>query len=145
MKILLAFLVSFSSFNTFARDLSAVDKFTTYLPIGNYTGMNDYKQACEVSVSEINFPDKNLLVKITVANKVLTKVIEDHSIFKYRDNKREFIQTDTKSFGADGVNYVERIIRTVRAENNKQYVTVSYSVVTNRSSENESLYCVVDL
>lgn len=145
MKILLAFLVSLTSINIFAHDeILAVDKFTSYLPIGVYVGTNDKKEACEVSVSEINFPQRDILVKVSVLDKTLTKLIEEKSIFKFRDYKREFIQTDTKKFGADSVNYVERIVRTVRAENDKQYIVVSYSIVTNTTSETDVLDCIVD-
>ncbi|MBP9680717.1 MAG: hypothetical protein KBD76_04890 [Bacteriovorax sp.] len=145
MKILLAFLVSLTSFNILANDeILAVDKFTTYLPIGAYVGTNDEGEACEVSVSEINFPQRDILVKISALDKTLTKLIEEKSIFKFRDYKREFIQTDTKKFGADSVNYVERIVRTVRAENDKQYIAVSYSIVTNTTSETDVLDCIVD-
>lgn len=144
MKVVLIFLVSMVSLNLWAVDTLAVDKFTTYLPIGLYVGVNDLGNACEVSVSEINFPKRDILVKITALGQGLAKVIEENSIFKFRDYKREFIQTDIEKFGADSTNYIERIVRTVRAESNKQYVAVSYSVVVNTSSETAAIDCVID-
>lgn len=145
MKILLALVLTFVSLSSFAKSSGAVDKFTSFLPVGEYSGVNDQGVSCQVSVGEVNYPKKDIQVRVVVGNTDLTKLIEDGSEFGYKDYKREFVQTDRNQVGSDDVNYVERIVRTVSAGDKKQYVVVSYSVVMNTDRNDEAAECIVDL
>jgi hypothetical protein len=145
MKILLALAMTLAAFNSFASGSSAADKLTSYLPIGNYTGSTDQGTACSVSVSQVNYPKKDIQVRVIEGNIDLTKLIVDGSEFGYKDYKREFIQTDHTVIGNDDVNYVERIIRTVNAGDNKQYVVVSFSAVFNTNADTQVAECIINL
>lgn len=145
MKVLLVLTLSFFCFNTFAKSVSVVDKLTSYLPVGFYEGRNDQGEFCSVQVSEVNYPKKDIQVRVMTSKADLTKLVEEFSEAAYKDYKREFIQTETNIVGSDDTQYVERILRTVTAGDKKQYVVVSYSVVNNRERQTEEASCIVDL
>lgn len=145
MKILLALAMSLAALNSFASDSSAVDKLTSYLPVGSYSGATDQGSACQVNVSEVNYPKKDIRVRVIEGNNDLSKIIANGSVFRYRDYKKEFIQSDHTVIGSDDVNYVERIIRTVNAGDNKLYVVVSYSTMLNTNAETQVAECVINL
>lgn len=147
MKTLLVLVLILGSFSTFAFEgkTSAADKLTSYLPLGTYTGQTDDGVACGVYVSEANFPKKDIQVRVVSGKSDLTNLIEENSVYSYKDYKKEFIQTERSLIGVGETNYVERIIRTVNAGEGKQYVVVSYSVVLNRSRDTQTAECVVDL
>lgn len=147
MKILLALVLSLSAVCAFAADLDvkATEKFTSYLPLGYYHGKNDQGEACMVYVAEVNYPKKDLQVRVVTESSDLTKLIEENSLFGYKDYKKEFVQTERSLIGADVYNYVERVVRTTIADTKKLYVVVGYSVVVNRSRDEEVAECIVDL
>ena len=147
MKFIMALTLSFFCFNTYAqkRPVSVVDKLVSYLPVGFYEGRNDQGEFCSVSVSEVNYPKKDIQVRVMTPKADLTKLIEENSDAMWRDYKREFIQTETNVFGSDDTQYVERILRTVSAGDKKQYVVVSYSIVANRERQTEESSCIVDI
>lgn len=145
MKILVVLTLSFLCFSNFASAMSVVDKLTSYLPEGFYEGRNDQGEFCSVQVSAVNFPKKDIQVRVMTSKSDLTKLVEENSQAGYKDYKREFIQTETSVLGSDDTQYVERILRTVSAGDKKQYVVVSYSVVNNTDRQTEEASCVVDL
>lgn len=124
---------------------SASQKFLSYLPQGQYTGLSDAGVDCTVSVSEVNFPKKDILVQVREGGVELSKLIAEHSDFAHKDYKREFIQTDRSFIGASTGNFVERIVRTVSAGTNAQYVVVSYAVTLNRHRDVQTAECVINL
>ncbi len=150
MKFLLVLALTFASVSSYASN--AVDKFTSYLPIGYYSGVNDQGTACTVSVAEVNYPKKDIQIRVVVGNSDLTKLIEEDSLYRSsycnkedRNCKREFVLTDRNLIGSDDMSYVESIIRTVSTGDKKQYVVVSYSVVVNTEANTEIAECIVDL
>ncbi|MBC7539150.1 MAG: hypothetical protein H7281_10035 [Bacteriovorax sp.] len=145
MKILLALAISLAAFNSFASGSDAVNKLTSYLPIGSYTGSTDQGTACLVSVSEVNYPKKDIQVRVIEGNNDLTKLVTEGSEFGFKDYKKEFIQIDHTIVGNDDVNYVERIIRTVNAGDNKLYVVVSFSAVFNTNTDTQVAECIINL
>ena len=112
MKILLALVLSLGALSVFAVGPTAPEKLTSYLPLGSYLGQNDQGEGCQVFVSDVNYPKKD--VQVTVMNNVsrLSKLIEEDSQFGYKDYKKEFIQSDRSLIGTDIYSYVERVIRT---------------------------------
>lgn len=147
MKYILVLTLALFCFDTFAqrKPASVVDKLVSYLPVGFYEGKNDQGEFCSVQVSEVNYPKRDIQVRVMVPNHDLTKLVEENSQALYRDYKREFIQTEKSVFGSDDTQYIERILRTVIAGDKKQYVVVSYSVVANRESTTEEASCIVDV
>lgn len=145
MKILLAVAICLTTVCSFAASTNAVDKLTTYLPVGSYSGKTDQGRACSVSVNEVNYPDKDIQVRITEGKKDLTKLIAAGSEFSYKDYKKEFIQTERTLINDDDTTYVERIIRTVNAGDNKLYVVVSFNTVINTESDEQVAECVINL
>lgn len=142
MKFLLVLALSLVASNSFA---GAVEKFTSFVPVGAYIGSNENVGTCFVTVDEVNFPKKDIQVTVLVGNLELKKLIESGSHYGYKDFKKEFVQTERSLVSADESNYVERIIRTVSAGDKKQYVVVSYSTVVNRETHTETAECVIDL
>lgn len=145
MKVLLALALSFVCFNALAKSVSTVDRLTSYLPVGFYEGRNDRGEFCSVIVSEVNYPKRDIQVRVMNPKADLTKLVEENSEAGGRAHLREFIQTETNILGSDDSQYVERVIRTVTAGASKQYVVVSYSIVNNRERQTEVADCVVDL
>jgi hypothetical protein len=147
MKYILVLTLSLFCFDTFAqrKPASVVDKLVSYLPVGFYEGKNDQDEFCSVQVSEVNYPKRDVQVRVMVPGHDLTKLVEENSQALTRDYKREFIQTDKSIFGSDDTQYIERILRTVIAGDKKQYVVVSYSVVANTERTNEEASCIVDV
>lgn len=147
MKVLLALVLSLGAFAINAGELeaTATEKLTSYLPSGYYLGRNDQNEFCSVTVSEVNYPKKDVQVRVVAGAVDLTKLVEENSEFGYKDHKKEFIQTERSLVGVEVYNYVERIIRTVDAGEGKLYVLVSYSVVINRSSNTDVAECVINL
>lgn len=145
MRIILAALLSLVVFSSLANAGDAVGRFTSYLPIGSYSGVNDQGVSCNVTVEEVNYPDKAISVRVVAGETDLSKLIEANSIFGYKDFKREFVQTSREQVGSDSTNYVERIVRTVSAGDHKQYVVVSYSTIMNTDRNDQIAECVVNL
>lgn len=145
MKVLLALALSFTCFSSIAKTISVVDKLTNYLPVGFYEGRNDQGEFCSVIVSEVNYPKKDVQVRVMTPKADLTKLVEENSEAFFKDYRREFIQTEISILGSDDSQYVERILRTASAGTTKQYVVVSWSIVSNRDRQTEEASCVVDL
>ncbi len=142
MKALIAVALMTVSFSTFSNDLGSVDSFLSVLPVGTYTGADDRGNACEVAVSEVNFPAK--AISVTVANNKnrIFKIINDGSEFLFRAYKQEFIQTDRQYVDATRNSYIERIVRTVNAGDNRLYVVVANELTVNRERTVEAVECV---
>ena len=145
MKILLALAICLTSFGSFAANTTAVDKLTAYLPIGSYSGKTDQGVACLVFVSEVNYPDNDIQVRVIEGSHDLTKLVAAGSEFSYKDFKKEFIQTERTLINDDDTTYVERIIRTVSAGNKRQYVVVAFNTVINTQSDNQVAECIINL
>lgn len=145
MKVLLALALSVLSINSFANTPSDLDKLKSYLPVGFYEGRNDKGEFCSVIVSEVNFPKKDVQVRVLNPKADLFKLVEEDADALTRDYRREFILTEKNILGSDDTQYVERILRTVTAGGTKQYVVVSWSIVSNRGRQTEEASCVVDL
>ncbi len=141
MKFLLATAISFVSLSSFA---CGVEQLASYLPVGTYSGVNDQGVACQVYVKEVNYPKKDLQVRVVAGGIDLSKLVQEGSVGRCR-GAREFDLTERSLVGSDDSNYVERIIRTVSAGDNKQYVVVSYSTIMNTDRNDQIAECVVDL
>lgn len=146
MKILLALVLSLGLFSASADEAipTATEKLASYLPVGYYSGKTDLGEKCNVFVTEVNYPKKDIQVRVISGDIDLTKLVAENSEFGYKDYKKEFVQTERSLIGVDVYNYVERILRTTIAGDNKLYVVVSYSVVINRSRDNQVAECVIN-
>lgn len=144
MKSLIAAALLMVSFSTFAAE-GSVDSFLSVLPFGVHTGVDDKGQACKVSVSEANFPAKAISVQAENDKLKVFKMINDGSEFLFRAYKKEFIQTDRYYVDATRNSYVERIVRTVIAGENRLYVVVANEITVNRDRKVELVECVVNL
>ncbi|MFA6238251.1 MAG: hypothetical protein WC635_13035 [Bacteriovorax sp.] len=148
MKILLALVLSLGAITAQASEKAATapEKLTSYLPVGYYSGHNDQGKSCDVFVTEVNYPKKDIQVTVAVGPTLdLAKLVEEGSEFSYKDHKKEFVQTERNLIGSDVYNYVERILRTTIVDNHKLYVVVSYSTVINRSRDTQTAECIIDV
>lgn len=147
MKFLLLLSLVFSLSTAFAnqKEPSASQKFLSYLPEGLHKGISDTGIDCTVVVAEVNFPKRDVLVKVREGELELSKLISEHSDFAYKDHKREFIQTDRSFIGAGSANFVERIVRTVKAREYSQYIVISYAVNLNRQRDVKTAECIINL
>jgi hypothetical protein len=145
MKVLVGLTLTFFCFNSFAKSFSVIEKLTSYLPVGFYEGRNDHSEFCSVQLSEVNFPKKDIQVRVMTLNADLTKLVEENSDAGFKDYKREFVQTNKSIISSDDNQYVERILKTMTAGSKKQYVVVSWSVVNNNERQTEEASCIVDL
>lgn len=145
MKSLIATALLLASFSTFAAEEGSVDSFLSVLPMGTHTGTDDLGRACQVTVSEANFPAKSISVQAENDKLKIFKVINDGSEFLFRAYKKEFIQTDRYYVDATRNSYVERIVRTVLAGDNRLYVVVANEITVNRDRKVELVECVVNL
>ncbi len=145
MKALIAAALMTISFSTFSNDLGSVDSLTSILPVANYTGADDKGNFCEVEVNEVNYPAKAISVTVSNSKNKIFKIINDGSEFLFRSYKQEFIQTERQYVDATRNSYVERIIRTVNAGDNRLYVVVANELTVNRERTVEAVECVIDL
>lgn len=145
MKILLALVLSLGALTASAFDSkpTATEKLGSYLPVGYYFGQTDQGLDCKVTVSAVNYPKKDLQVRVVVGDLDLTKLVEEDSEFYFKDHKKEFIQTERSLIGVDVNNYVERVVRTTIVSEYQRYVVVAYSVVINRDRESKTAECVI--
>jgi hypothetical protein len=147
MKFLLALVISLSSFTVFSADseTTAPEVFKSLLPLGIYNGHNDNKEVCQVIVSEVNFPKKDIKVEVVTPNFSLTKLIDENSEAYYNMGTRKFVQTEHKAIASDEFNYIEKIIRTNAVGNSGLYVVLEHSFVVNRSRDTEISDCIISL
>lgn len=145
MKAFIAAALMTVSLSAFSNDLGSVDSFLSVLPVGTYTGTDDRGNSCEAAVSEVNFPAKAIAVTVSNNKNKIFKIINDGSEFLFRAYKQEFIQTERQYVDATRNAYVERIIRTVNAGDNRLYVVVANELTVNRERTVEAVECVVYL
>jgi hypothetical protein len=146
MKTFLFLIASLTTTSSFAVSSGAVEKFISFVPVGNYVGTRDSGEFCQVMIENVNFPKNDLQVKIINVDLELTKLIEEDSSFGYKDFKKEFIQTERTELNATGPYSVERIVRTVSSGAKKQYLTVSYAFIDNVGLKTANAAdCVIDL
>lgn len=145
MKALITAVLITISFPTFSSEMGAVDSLTSILPVSSYKGMDDKNNVCAVEVNEVNFPAKAVTVTVSNNKNKIFKIINDDSEFLFRAYKQEYIQTDRQYVDATRNAFVERIIRTVNAGENRLYVIVANEVTVNREVIVEAVECVVDL
>jgi len=98
MKVLVALTLSFLCLSSFAKSISAVDRLTSYLPVGFYEGRNDRGEFCSVLVSEVNFPKRDISVRVMNPKSDLTKLVEENAECGGRDYLRECYLTEKKSY-----------------------------------------------
>lgn len=144
MKSLIASALMIMSISSFGAELGSVDSFLSVLPLGTYSGKNDQGVECSISVREVNYPDKTIVVVGSNAKSKVSKVIKDGSEFLFRAYKQEFIQTDRIYVDASRNSYVDKIVRTVNAGDNRLYVVVANETTVNRDRTVESVECVVN-
>lgn len=142
MKTLITAALMIVSISSFGAELGSVDSFLSVLPVGNYQGHDDKGVECAVSVNEVNYPAKALLVTATNNKNKNFKVIKDGSEFVFRAYKQEFIQADRYYVDASRNSFVEKIVRTVNAGFNRLYVVVATETTINRDRAVEAVECV---
>lgn len=143
-SLLLSFSVLASEENS-NPSVSSVDSFLTVLPLGTHNGVNELGASCSVIVSEVNFPEKAISVSVIKGNHRIFKTINEGSEFFYRVGRKEFIQSERFYVDDTRSSYVDRIVRTVLAGDNKLFVVVANEITVNRESFVEALECIVNL
>jgi len=142
--IISSFICSLSAFGADAN-LGSVDSLLSVLPLGSYQGTNDSGEGCNVTVSEVNYPSKSVLVIASNAQNRVFKNVMDGSEFVFRAYKKEFIQSDRYYVDSTRTSYVDRVLRTVNADEGKLYVVVANEVTISRDLTIEAVECVVSL
>ena len=144
MKSLVAAALMISALSAFGSEMGSVDSFLSVLPIGSYYGKDDQGVSCSISVNESNFPEKSITVSASNNNNSIFKKIVDGSEFRLRAYKIEFIQTERSYVDASRGSYIDRIVRTTSAGDNRLYVVVGNVVTDNRDVRSESVECVIN-
>jgi hypothetical protein len=124
--------------------ISSVDSFISVLPLGTHLGVNELGARCSVVVSEVNFPEKAINVSVLKGNHKIFKTINEGSEFFFRSGRREFIQSERFYVDDTRTSYVDRIVRTVLAGDNKLFVVVANEITVNRERFVEALECIVN-
>ncbi len=138
------------SFSLFAQQensnpsISSVDSFLSVLPLGTHTGVNELGAKCSVVVSEVNFPEKAISVSVIKGNHRIFKTINEGSEFFFRIGRKEFIQSERYYVDDTRKSYVDRIVRTVLADDQKLFVVVANEITVNRERFVEALECIVN-
>lgn len=144
MKRFIAAAFLMTTFSAFGYGPSAVDTMLSILPLGTYTGTTDSGEACSVTVNEVNYPEKRIAVTVENNTNRVFKVIADGSEFAFKSYKSEFIQSERFYVNSDRSSYVDRIVRTVSAGDNRLYVVVANESTVNRDVSVEAAECVVN-
>lgn len=145
MKSLIAAVLMMVSVSTFANERSSVDSFLSVLPVGQYEGKDDRGALCSVAVTEVNFPEKAILITGENAKNKVTKMVKEGSEFFFKAFKKEFIQTDRYYVDASRNAYFEKIVRTVNAGENLLYTVVAIETNISGNRSTEKVECVVNL
>jgi len=125
--------------------MGSVDSLLSVLPLGTYKGVNDAGESCVVTVNEVNYPSKEVLVVASNFENRVFKNVMNGSEFVFRAYKKEFIQSDRYYVDSTRTAYVDRVLRTVNAGEGKLYVVVSNEVTISRDLAIEAVECIVDL
>lgn len=145
MKTLIIAALMMVSVSTFAGERSSVDSFLSVLPVGQYQGRDDSGVECKISVNEVNFPKKAILITGESSKNKVTKMVKEGSEFFFKAYKKEFIQADRYYADASRSSYFEKIVRTVNAGDNLLYVVTALETNLNGSRTTEKVECVVSL
>lgn len=144
--IIAAFLLSFSIFASedgSDRIIGPVDNFLSILPLGTHNGVDEIGSQCSVIVEEVNYPEKVISVSVLNGNHRIFKTIKEDSEFFIRLGSKEFIQSDRFFVDDTRSSYVDRIVRTALADDNKLFVIVANEVTINRERFVDALSCLV--
>lgn len=136
-------MVTVSSFANDTNERSSVDSFLSILPIGEYQGKSDSGVECLISVDEVNFPEKAILITGKNSQNKVTKTVKEGSEFFFRAYKKEFIQTDRYFVDASRSAYFEKVVRTVSAGDDLLYVVVALDTNINGNNSSEKVECVI--
>jgi hypothetical protein len=145
MKVLIAAVLMIVSFSTYSSEMGSVDSLLSVLPLGTYSGVDEEGNSCGVNVNAVNFPEKVLSVVVFNNKARIFKIINDGTVFQFREYKKEFIQSERQYVDSTRSTYVDRIIRTSIAGANTLYVVVANELTINRDRTVESVECVVKL
>lgn len=143
MKAFIATALMMISLSTFSNEMGSVDSLLSVLPQGTYSGSDDNGNACEVVVAEVNFPAKAISVTASNNKEKIFKVITDGTEFLFKAYKQEFIQVERQYVDATRNSFIERIIRTVNAGDNRLYVVVANEITVNRERTIQAVECIV--
>ena len=142
MKTLIVALMMISG-SAHAFEKSSVDSFLSILPIGQYFGTDDHGAECSVKVSEVNYPDKAILITGTNLNNKVSKMVEEGSVFLLKAYKKEFIQTNRYYLDNSKNTYYEKIVRTINAGENLLYVVTALETNLNGRLKIDKIECIV--
>lgn len=145
MKNLLAVVLMMVTVSSFANERGSVESFLSVLPIGEYFGKDDSGVECSMTVSEVNFPEKAIIITGKNSLNKVTKVIKEGTEFSFKEYKKEFIQTDRYFVDSARDSYIEKIVRTVNAGDALLYVVVAFEKNVNGNYSSEKVECVVNV
>lgn len=145
MKTLMVMASMLVSLSTFASEQDAVDSFLSVLPIGHNLGVDDQGRECSMTVSEVNFPQKAILITGENNKNKVSKMVAEGSEFLFRAHRKEFIQTHRHYVNASKTSYFEKIVRTLIAGDNLLYVVTATETNINGRFNVDKVECVVDL
>lgn len=145
MKTLIAAALMIVSVSTFANERSSVDSFLSVLPVGLYAGKDDQGVGCSISVNEVNFPEKAILITAEKSKSKVTKMVKEGSEFIFKAFKQEFIQTDRYFVDDSRIAYYDKIVRTINAGDKLLYVVVAVDTYISGTRASDKVECVVDV
>lgn len=141
-KIFFTVLMIFSA-SSFAAEKGSVDSFLSVLPLGQYRGFDESGDQCSIIVSEVNFPDKAILITGISYNNKVTKMIDEGSDYFLKSYNKEFIQTIRYYVDTHKNDYYEKIVRTQKAGDNLLYVVTAVETNVLKKLIIEKVECIV--
>ena len=143
MKALLSLVILISVNSAFAGD--AFDTLTSVVALGDHLGSNQ-NGACVVSLKQVAFPKKEILVSVSDSISSNYKMIYEGSEFSYNARYKEFSQIDRQITGdLNGASYFEKEVRTLNISDSKLYVSVRFDDVTQGTIDPYLTECIIDL
>ncbi len=143
MKTIFIAVLIIISASVSAVEIGPVDSFLSVLPLGLYKGFDESGNQCSITVNEVNYPEKAILITgINLKNKV-SKMIERDSVFLLKAYKKEFIQANRYYLDSSKNSYYEKIVRTLNAGENLLYIVTAVETNLNGKLKIDKIECKV--
>ena len=144
MKSMFVAVLILISASAFAVEKGPVDSFISVLPLGQYNGIDEGGDRCSVIVSEVNYPDKAILITGANLKNKVSKMIEEGSAFLLRAYRKEFLQTNRYYVKNSKNSYYEKTVRTIEAGDNLLYVVTALETNMNGRLKVEKVECIIN-
>lgn len=138
MRILLSIMM-FMSVSVAAQELDATKALLTILPAGDYTGVTNNGEECNISI----LPLSNRIAVVGNSGDISKRSeIEVGSRYRWNPGTRSFLHTTLTTTLSDSK---ENVFRTLAVDKKKQYVVLADIVSKDRETIETAIECIIDL